>query len=122
MLKRYFSSTQVHAQKHYVITHAPLTASTPYTPLPQATRIKVHRLPPALTPPQCPTPITFNDMMTRQHSLRRVGESSVFAKEIMQNKNVVEITGPHGSGFVPVPEYITVKIKAEGQEPVDIAH
>jgi hypothetical protein len=107
MQRRSFHASSRSLRQFYDVTVNAREASTPIA-FPANVHFTVHRIPNnhPLFPPKCHHGrFSYAELTENANGLRKFRESSVFYQQIQENTAVVEVQGPLGSGFVPVPEW-----------------
>jgi hypothetical protein len=111
--RRCFSSSGLKYAKYYDV-FVPEKEAASSIAYPSSVKISVHRIPPSVTPPKCPHGrFTYTELKTHAEGLRKIRESSVNYHQMAQETALVEIAGPLGTGYVPVPEWIDLNVSID---------
>ena len=109
-----FHSSVVVRKKFYDVVIPVKEAAKPIT-FPASVRMQIHRIPVAALPQQCPHGrFSYEEYVRHRTGLRKFRESSVYYKQMAQDTALVEIRGPLGVGYVPVPEWLDFSVSKDG--------
>ena len=112
---RQFHSSSRALAKFYNVTIPTSEAAKPIAISPQC-NLSVQRLPSSEFPPECPHGrYTYAQLVQHKEALRRFRESSVYYKQMAADTALVRIAGPLGTGYVPIPEWIDLKVSKSNQ-------
>lgn len=127
--KRFFHTSRIANVEFYAVRYPPLSwKNTSPLEIAAGVQVSVHRLPNSLLPPECPHGrYSYSELKKHVKSLRKIPSASVYSKQLRQSTGIVEIRGPHGVGYVEIPEYLDFFVqsrshKGEKTDWIDIWH
>lgn len=121
IIARNFTASSLRYAKFYDVTVPLKEAQTPISYNPSVCSIKVHRIPRSATPPKCPHGrYAYKELSEHKEGLRKIRESSVYYHQLQQETALVEIRGPLGASYVPIPEWLDLSVSSVPNPSIDV--